>query len=152
MTILWFRYQYATFYWNNNKLESKIDLLAPLLLLKNLLRGSLDYTFTGISQSSLLLKNLLGGSLDYTFTRISQSSLHTYIHNWPLQSFSQDYGLASHTTHAVNVNFIRERRELQFNVDSERQIFENLFHGNFIYSQSFCRNLLRGSRRRNIFQ
>ena len=63
---------------------------------------------------------------------------HTYIHNWPLQPFSQDYGLASHTTHVVCVNFIRERRDLQFNVDSERQFFEKLFHGSFIYSQSFC--------------
>ena len=49
---------------------------------------------------------------------------HTYIHNWPLQSFSQDYGLASYTTQVVCVNFIRERRDLQFNVDSERQIYE----------------------------
>ena len=62
----------------------------------------------------------------------------TYIHNWPLQPFSQDYGLGSHTTHVVCVNFMREWRDLQFNVDSERQIFEKLFHGNFIYSQSFC--------------
>ena len=29
-------------------------------------------------------------------------------------------------------------RDLQFNVDSERQIFEKLFHERFIYSQSFC--------------
>ena len=36
------------------------------------------------------------------------------------------------------VNFIREWRDLQFNVDSERQTFEKLFHGRFIYSQSFC--------------
>ena len=64
--------------------------------------------------------------------------ISTYIHNWPLQPFSQDYGLASHTTHVVCVNFIRERWDLQFNVDSERQIFEKLFHGSFIYSQSFC--------------
>ena len=64
--------------------------------------------------------------------------LHTYIHNRPLQPFSQDYGLASHSTHVVCVNFIREWRHLQFNVDSERQIFENLFHGRFIHSQSFC--------------
>ena len=26
-----------------------------------------------------------------------------YIHNWPLQPFSQDYDLASHTTHVVCV-------------------------------------------------
>ena len=31
--------------------------------------------------------------------------LHTYIYNWPLQPFSQDNGLASHTTHVVCVNF-----------------------------------------------
>ena len=60
------------------------------------------------------------------------------IHNWPLQPLSQDYGLASHTTHVVCVNFIREKRNQQFNVDSERQILEKLFHGGFIYSQWFC--------------
>ena len=46
--------------------------------------------------------------------------------------------LVSHTTYVVCVNFIHEWRDLQFKVDSERQIFEKLFHGNFIYSQSFC--------------
>ena len=46
--------------------------------------------------------------------------LHICMHNWPLQSFSQDYGLAFHTTHVVFVNFIREWQDLQFNVDSER--------------------------------
>ena len=46
-----------------------------------------------------------------------------YIHNWPLQLFSQNYCLASHTTHVVCVDFIREWRNLQFNVDSERQIY-----------------------------
>ena len=50
------------------------------------------------------------------------------IHNWTLQSFSQDYGLASQTTHVVCVNFIREWQDLQPNVNSERQIFEKLFH------------------------
>ena len=44
---------------------------------------------------------------------------YTYIHNWPLQPFSQDYGLASHTTYVVCVNFIREWRDLQSNFDSE---------------------------------
>ena len=52
-----------------------------------------------------------------------KSNIRTYIHNWPLQPFSQDYGLASYTAHVVC---------------SERQIFEELFHGRFIYSQSFC--------------
>ena len=64
--------------------------------------------------------------------------IHTYIHNWPLQPFSMDYGLASHTTHVVCFNFIRQWHDLQFKIDSERQISEKLFHGRFIYSQSFC--------------
>ena len=70
--------------------------------------------------------------------QLNVTTIHTYIHNWPLQPFSQDYGLASHATHVVCVNFIRERRDIQFNVDSERQIFEKFFHGSFIYFQIFC--------------
>ena len=34
-------------------------------------------------------------------------------------------------------------RDLQFKVDFEQQIFEQLFHGNFIYLRIFARNLLR---------
>ena len=63
--------------------------------------------------------------------------VYTYIHNWPLQPFSQDYGLASHTTHVVCVNFIRQRRDLQFNVDSERQFFEKLFSWQFYLLSEF---------------
>ena len=59
-----------------------------------------------------------------------------YIH--ALQPCNQDYGLASYTTHVECINFICEWRDLQFNVDSERQIFEKHFHDRFIYSQSFC--------------
>ena len=49
--------------------------------------------------------------------------------------------LASYTTHVVCINFIREWRDLQFNVDSKRQIFfslRNFFFASFIYSQRFC--------------
>ena len=63
---------------------------------------------------------------------------YTYIHNSPLQPFSQDYGLASHTTYIVCVNFICKWWDLQFNIDFELQILEKLFHGMFIYSQSYC--------------
>ena len=72
------------------------------------------------------------------FSLLRHNRIHIHIHNRPLQSFSQDYGLASHTTHVVWVNFIREWLDLQFNVDSQWQIFVNIFHGRFIYSQSFC--------------
>ena len=61
----------------------------------------------------------------------------SYIHNWTLQPISKDHGLVSHTTYVMCVNFICEWGDLQFKVDSERQIFEKLFHGRFIYSQSF---------------
>ena len=55
-----------------------------------------------------------------------------YKHNWPLQPFSQDYGIASHTTYVVCVNFIHKWWDLQFTVDSERQIFEKHFHGMYV--------------------
>ena len=73
-----------------------------------------------------------------------------YIH-WSLQPFSQDYDLASHTTHFVCVNFIHEWRDLQFTVDSEREIFEKLFLGKFITLRVFTRNLPRGNCRRSTF-
>ena len=99
-----------------------------------------------IRQADILLniqniceQNNLSNSLEYT---LHYNYFITYIHNWPLQSFSRDYSLASHTTHVVCVNFIREWwtlncGSLQFNVDSERRSFKKLFHGRFIYSQSF---------------
>ena len=34
--------------------------------------------------------------------------IHTYIHNSSLQPFSQEYGLASQTSHVVCVHFIRD--------------------------------------------
>ena len=37
--------------------------------------------------------------------------------------------LVSHTTYVVCVNFIHKWRDLQFKVDSERQIFWETFHG-----------------------
>ena len=68
-----------------------------------------------------------------------------------LHNFIQDYGLASDTTHVMYVNFIHEWRDLQFKVDSERQIFKKLFMAILFTLSVFARNLLRGSRRRSIF-
>ena len=68
---------------------------------------------------------------------------NAYIYNWPLQFFSQDYGLASHSTRVVCLNFIHELQNLQLNVDSEHlgnflgNFFRKLFHGRFMDSQSF---------------
>ena len=37
-------------------------------------------------------------------------NIHTYIHNWSLQLFTQDYDLASHNNNIVYVNFIHDWR------------------------------------------
>ena len=81
---------------------------------------------------------------------ISNDYIHTYIHNWLLQPFSQNYDPVSHTTYVVCVNFLHTWRDLQFKVDSEWQIFEKLFMAILFTLRAFARNLLRGSRRRNI--
>ena len=46
--------------------------------------------------------------------------------------------LVSYTTYIVCVNFMYKWRDLQFKIDSERQIFWETSYGNFIDSQSFC--------------
>ena len=73
------------------------------------------------------------------------------IHNWLLQPFSQDYDLASHTTYVVCVNFIHKWRNLQFKLDSERQICEKLLMAILFTIRIFARNLQRGNLQRNIF-
>ena len=83
------------------------------------------------------------------FVKNCWNEMHTYIHihNWPLQPFSQDFGLSSHTSFVVGVNFIHKWRDLQFKVDSERQIlfFEKLFITILFNLRVFARNLLRGN-------
>ena len=54
-------------------------------------------------------------------------NLKRFIHNWSLQPISQDYWLSF----SLCVNFIHKWRDLQFKVDSERQIFWETFHDNF---------------------
>ena len=58
---------------------------------------------------------------------------------------------AAHTTHIVYVNFIHEWRDLQFNVDSERLIFEKIFMAGLFTLRVFARNLQKGNRRRMFF-
>ena len=45
--------------------------------------------------------------------------------------------LVSHTAYVVCVNLIHKWRDLQFNDDSERQIFRENFHGNFYLLSEF---------------
>ena len=53
----------------------------------------------------------------------SISKLHTYIIGQYNSSVKITAQLLTSHHHVVCVNFIRERRDLQFNVDPERQIF-----------------------------
>ena len=76
---------------------------------------------------------------------VCRLNIHTSI-------IGQDYGIASHTT-VVCVNFIHERRDLQLNVVSERQIvLRNFSMAWFIYSQSFCqKSVERKSSKKYLF-
>ena len=87
-------------------------------------------------------KNLIKTKHRFIFIFYLQSA------SQPLQHFSKDYVLASYTTQIMCNNFICEQRNLQFNIDSERQIFAKFFHGRFILH--LVRNLLRGNHQRNI--
>ena len=53
--------------------------------------------------------------------------LHMYIHSWLLQSFSQDYNLASHIAHVMRINFIHECWGIHLKADLKELIFETLF-------------------------
>ena len=57
--------------------------------------------------------------------------------------------LVSYTTYVVY--FTRAWRDLQFKVNSERQIFEKLFLTILFALRVFTRNLLKGNHRRNTF-
>ena len=69
----------------------------------------------------------------------------TYIHNCPLQPFSQDYGLATHTAHVVCVNFIREWWSHRYSLTStpNDRFLRNFFRAVLFYSQSFCQKSLQ---------
>ena len=78
--------------------------------------------------------------------------MHTYVigHYNPLVRIID---LVSHTTYVVCVNFRQKWRDLQFKVDSERQLFWETFAWQFLVTfRVFARNLLRGNRRRNTFR
>ena len=68
----------------------------------------------------------------------------TYLHNWSLQPFSQDYCLVSPTSYVVCGNFISEWRDLQFKFDSEQQILRELFMAILFALRVFARNPLGG--------
>ena len=66
------------------------------------------------------------------------------MHNWPLQLFSQDYGLAFHTTHIVCVTVY------SLTSTPNDRFLRNFFMTGLFTLRVFARNLLSGNRRRNI--
>ena len=70
--------------------------------------------------------------------------------DWPLQPFNHDYGLASHTTYVVCVNFIHKSWDLLFNVPNNR-FLRHFFMAGLFTLRVYGSNPLRGNRRRNIF-
>ena len=84
--------------------------------------------------------------IQYTFMWLVHT-FSTYIHNWPLQPFKYNYVLTSHTTH---VNFISAWRDLQFQIDCEREIFDFFIAGLFTLGV-FVRSLLWRNPRRSMF-
>ena len=78
---------------------------------------------------------------DFIIMKLYEYESHTYIivHYNPSVRIID---LVSHTTYVVYVSFIDKWRDLQFEVDSEWQIFWETFHANFIYSQSTYKSML----------
>ena len=83
---------------------------------------------------------------------IDRGIMHTYIHNWPLQAFSQDYWTTFLYHLCLVLILYLSRGTYSLKSTPNDRFFEKLFHGNFLFSfRVFASNLLRGSRRRNIF-
>ena len=84
-----------------------------------------------------LQSSILSGTLWLYIHKVKE---FLYIHNWLLQPFSQDYGLASHSTHVVCINFIHE---YSLTSTPNDKFLRNLFWQFYFNLRVFARNLLR---------
>ena len=66
------------------------------------------------------------------FNQRYKTNFNSYMYTYIIGHYNP-----SHTTHVACIDFICKWRDLQFNVDSQLQIFEILYHGRLIYSQEF---------------
>ena len=134
--------------WNT---QSGISCMAHSAILQKpcVVKTSQNSKDTGYLRTTLALKKY--GSMSAVSRNTALKSDIFGVNQTFLDPFSQDCGLASHFTNVVCINFIHEWRDLYFNVDSERQIYlRNTFKAFLFTLRVFARNLLRGSRRRNI--
>ena len=80
--------------------------------------------------------------------------LHIHIHTYIIGHYNTPVSITTQLLTRLMLCaliFIREWRDLQFKVDSERQIFGKLFIAILFILIVFVRNLLKGNRLRNIF-
>ena len=91
--------------------------------------------------------------VSFCFQLLTFELSNTYIHNWPLQPFCQDYGLASHTTYVGCVNCIQLYCGGINSLTStpNDKFLTNFFMASLFTIRVFARNLLRENRRRNIY-
>ena len=68
----------------------------------------------------------------------------TYIHTLVITIFHSGLRQISHTTYVLCFNYIHGWWDLQFKVDSERQIFEKLFVAFLFTLRVFARRLMKG--------
>ena len=117
------------------------------------LRAAIQITvFSWFASFSLLFFSLMGHiSAEQHFD--SYVEVESGMNNLLLSKFVLCYWhwiffflVSQYSTHVVCFNFIRDWRNLKYYFGPERQISEKPFHCSF-----FFRNLLRGSRRSNIF-
>ena len=84
---------------------------------------------------------------------VCNATIHTYIWNWSLQPFSQDYDRASDTTYVVCVRFMHEWWGIQFKVNSKRHIVLRNISWQILYllSEFLPEICLEEVDKRNIF-
>ena len=78
-------------------------------------------------QHLCLFVDQVNKSIVFVFGAFFLSFLYRYIRNWSLKPSVRIIDLVSHTIFVVCISFIRELRDLQFKVGSERHIFLGIF-------------------------
>ena len=85
------------------------------------------------------------------FNKNIHTYIHTYVHNWLLQPFSQDYVLASHTTHVVYAILYLSGGTYSLTSTPKDIFLRNFPMASLFTLRVFARNPLRGNHRRYIF-
>ena len=113
--------------------EIALIIFRVLVHIYNFLNGRyIFYIFSQLWHCSIKDCRFIYYSLFFIyFNRLCLLIFHLmYIHTYMIGHYNPSVriiDLVSHTTYVFRVNFIHKWRDLQFKVDSERQVFEKLF-------------------------